>query len=36
MKDTTKQYLAGGIDGARDGLGWRTIRYATGWASPTE
>ncbi|QWY80205.1 hypothetical protein SEA_EDMUNDFERRY_9 [Gordonia phage EdmundFerry] len=23
-------------DGARDGLGWRTIRYATGWASPTE
>ncbi|URC17625.1 hypothetical protein SEA_TARDUS_9 [Gordonia phage Tardus] len=23
-------------DGERDGLGWRTIRYATAWASPTE
>ncbi|QXN73229.1 hypothetical protein SEA_HANS_12 [Gordonia phage Hans] len=23
-------------DGERDGLGWRTIRYATSWGSPTE
>lgn len=23
-------------DGSRDGLGWRTIRYATGWENPTQ
>lgn len=23
-------------DGAKDGLGWRTIRFATGWESPTQ